>query len=432
MLKKLITKKSISKWIIVAFAAVAAITSFSLGSATEVRVETVKRGNIRELIKLQGKIELDTKEKIYARLEGFIDEIYACEGDEVGAGYKLLQLSVEDVNFALNKAKAAYNAAEAQLESLKKSIRPEHIKLAEGELIQSRAMEKAALSDYNNKQYNYEKIEVLYNNGAVSEKEMKDAETLLAAAEGSLLNAEQAATMAQYKLDITRDGVLKEEIRAAEANSEVARVQLEELLYNKGRTNVCTSIGGIVLSKEVDKDQAVLVGTLMYEIGDYSSAYIRVDVLVDDIAKINKGQKAVIAGDVLKDAKIQGEIYYIAPKAESRVSSLGIEQQRIEVRIRFDNISLKLKPGYTLDVDIVAQEKPDMLYVPDKSVFEMNGKDTVFVVKNKKVELRVIETGIEDEDYIEVISGISEGETVVVDPDSELKPGKKVKFEKKS
>lgn len=98
-------------------------------------------------------------------------------------------------------------------------------------------------------------------------------------------------------------------------------------------------------------------------------------MLVDDISKIKIGQNAIISGDAIDDRKLQGKVYYIAPRAESRVSSLGVEQQRIEVRIRFDNHLLKLKPGYVLDTDIITTEKPSTIYVPDKAVFELDGKD---------------------------------------------------------
>ena len=137
--------------------------------------------------------------------------------------------------------------------------------------------------------------------------------------------------------------------------------------------------------------------------------------MLDDIAKIEKGQNVIISGDVLNDEEIQGEVYYIAPKAEGRVSSLGIEQQRVEVRIKFDNAGSELKPGYTLDADIAVQEKSNTLYVPDKSVFKIDGKDSVFVVKNSRLEPRTIVSGFENDDFIEVISGVSEGEIVVVD-----------------
>lgn len=275
-----------------------------------------RMGEIEVKALKEGRVELDKSDKIYARLEGFIDEINADEGDEVSKGFKLMQLSVEDVNFAISKAEASYKTALAQLESLKKSIKPEHVELAEAELEQARANEKAAYSDYGNKQYNYENIKVLYNNGAVSRKEMKDAETLLDASEGSFRNAEQMVRIAQYNLDIIEDGVSKEDIRAAEAIVEAAKAQLDELVNNKGKTTVCSPNKGIVLSKEVEKDQAVMPGMFMYEIGDYDSAYIRADVLVDDIVKISKGQKAIISGDILENAEIQGESVVFDPDSE--------------------------------------------------------------------------------------------------------------------
>lgn len=430
MLKRISVKKPAVKWIAFLFAAASAVIVFNLNNAAEVKGGTVKRGNIIELAELQGKVELDRNEKIYARLEGFIDEVYASEGVKVEAGSKLLEISADDLEFAISKAEAAYSASKSQLESLKNSIKPEHIMISEAQLEQAKAAEKAALKDLNNKKDNCEKLRILYENGAFSEKDLLDAETMLAAALSSFKNAEQAVKISQYNLDILREGVSGDEIKALESNVKAAKTQLEELKNNMGRIKLYSSIKGIVLKKNAEKGQAVLPGVFLFEIGDYDSAYIRADVLVDDIRKIELGQKAVISGEVLNDEIIPGEVCYIAPKADSKVSSLGIEQQRVEVRIKFDNKELKLKPGYTLDIDIAVREKSNTLYVPDKSVFEMNGKDSVFVVRNNRLEPRVIVSGIENDDFIEVVSGVSEGETVVIDPDSELKPGKRIKFKK--
>ncbi|MGE5677409.1 MAG: efflux RND transporter periplasmic adaptor subunit, partial [Pseudomonadota bacterium] len=408
----------------------AVVSAINYGSIEEVRADTAGKRDISELIVLQGKVELDKNEKVYARLDGFVDETNVSEGDEVKEGTKLLQLSVEDIDFAVKSAEAAYKGAEAQLESLKQSIKPEHIRLAEAELEKAKAALKAAASDYDNIKYNFENIKSLYISGAVSEKDMKDAGTSLDASESGLKNAEQTLRMAEYNLQLLTEGVSREDIKAAEANARMAGVQLEELLNSKGKTNIVSHISGTVLSKEVEKEQAVTSGTLLYEIGDYDTAYIRVDALVDDIAHIRKGQKALISGDVLSDAEIEGRVYYIAPKAEASVSSLGIEQQRIEVRISFDNKSLRLKPGYTMDVDIATREKKEALCIPDKALFEFDGKDTVFIARNNRLELRAIKTGLENEDFVEVVSGVSEGDIVVVDPDSKLEEGQKIKFKK--
>lgn len=430
MQRNLFIKKNIRSLLVPLVLLAAAVSAVSYAGTEEVRVDTVRRGDIKELIELQGKIELDKNEKVYARLDSFVDETNVSEGDEVEEGTKLLQLSVEDIDFAIKSAEAAYKSASAQLESLKKSIKPEHIKLAEAELEKAEAALKAASSDYANNKYSFENIKSLYISGAASEKDMKDAGTLLDASESVMRNAEQSLKMAEYNLQLLKDGVSKEDIKAAESNARMAEVQLQELLNSKGKTNIVSHINGTVISKEAEKDQAVASGTLLYEIGDYDTAYIRVDALVDDIAQIQKGQKAIISGDVLLDSEIEGTVYYIAPKAEASISSLGIEQQRIEVRISFDNKSLRLKPGYTLDVDIAAREKQEALCIPDKALFEFDGQDAVFVVRNGRLELRTIETGLENDDFVEIVSGAAEGEMVVVDPDSKLENGQKIKFKK--
>ena len=67
--------------------------------------------------------------------------------------------------------------------------------------------------------------------------------------------------------------------------------------------------------------------------------------------------------------------------------------------------------------------------MPYKAVFDINGKDSVFVVKSNKAEVRTVKRGIENNDAIEIIDGLKEGDVVVVDPDSSLKPGARVKKE---
>ncbi|MEA4963080.1 efflux RND transporter periplasmic adaptor subunit [Lutispora sp.] len=427
MPNKIMYKKNILRWLFISFAGIIAVIAVIGMNAAEVRVEAVRKGNLKEIIELQGKVEAENRIEVYGKLQGFIDETNVKEGDVVKEGSVLLKLSPEDLNYAIRRAEAMYNASNAQLQSLRSSIKPEHVKLAEAELKQAQAVMEAALQDYKNKQDSCEKLKVLYDNGGAAEKDIKDAGAILAASEGELIKAEQAVHIAQYNLDILNQGVSQDDIRALESNSAAAKAELDELVNNKGKASIYSPINGIVFGKYVKKGQAVQPGTLLYEIGDYDSAYIKVDVLVDDISKIKEGQEAVMSGDVLGDKGIRGEVYFIAPKAEDRLSTLGVEQQRVEVRISFDNTALKLKPGYTLDVDIITKEKADSIYIPDKSVFDLDGKDSVFIVQNNKLELRTIECGIENDDFIEVLSGLDEGEKVVVDPESGLKPGRRVK-----
>ncbi|HCJ57775.1 MAG TPA: hypothetical protein DHV55_10780, partial [Clostridiaceae bacterium] len=238
MPNKIMYKKNILRWLFISFAGIIAVIAVIGMNAAEVRVEAVRKGNLKEIIELQGKVEAENRIEVYGKLQGFIDETNVKEGDVVKEGSVLLKLSPEDLNYAIRRAEAMYNASNAQLQSLRSSIKPEHVKLAEAELKQAQAVMEAALQDYKNKQDSCEKLKVLYDNGGAAEKDIKDAGAILAASEGELIKAEQAVHIAQYSLDILNQGVSQDDIRALESNSAAAKAELDELVNNKGKASI--------------------------------------------------------------------------------------------------------------------------------------------------------------------------------------------------
>ncbi|WHH57445.1 efflux RND transporter periplasmic adaptor subunit [Petroclostridium sp. X23] len=413
--------------IVIVLGVIAVAVAVSQTKAADARIETVTRGNMKEFIELRGKVELDKKEKVYSRLSGIIAQVKAKEGDQISADMPLAQLDVEDLDIAIDKAHAAYNAAKASLEELKNSIKPEQVRQAQAQLEQARIALEAAQKEYD---YNSEKVKdmhVLYDKGGVSQQDLQDAQMLAVAAESVLNDAKQRVTIAETQLDILRKGVSADAVQAAEANAEQERLQIEELKNSLGKTHIYSPLEGRVLSKYVEPGMAVELGTPLYEVGDSNTAYIEVSVLTDNARKIQLGQKALISGEILDDHEITGKVYYIAPKAESTVSSLGVEQQRIKMKIAYDNNTVQLKPGYGVDVDIITQEKEDALYVPDKALFNLDGEDYVFSVTDSKLILQAVQTGIENDEYIEILQGLSEGQQIVIGPSNELKPGMKIK-----
>lgn len=147
MPNKITNKRNILKWLFISSAGIIAVIAVIGMNAAEVRIEAVRKGNLKEIIELQGKVEVENSAEVYGKLQGFIDEINAEEGDMVKEGSVLLRLSAEDINYAIRKAEAMYNASNAQLQSLRSSIKPEHVKMAEAELKQAQAVMEAALQD---------------------------------------------------------------------------------------------------------------------------------------------------------------------------------------------------------------------------------------------------------------------------------------------
>jgi HlyD family secretion protein len=373
-------KNKVFMWLSMGTAVIAAGYLFNHFQATEVQVGTVLRGELAEYIEVRGKVEMDRKELISSKWSGVIDDILVREGSLVRPDTRIITLKV------LNTDNAA------------------------AELEKARISAKAALLDYNYKKEKLEKYQKLYHEGIVSEEEIKDLEMAVIAAEAIRIETEQ-----QYK--IVAENLL--------VNVNGGPDPVNDALV------VRAGIGGKVLTKYIHSGASIQPGMPLFEVERENSAYyIRTDVLTDDAVKLKLGQTAILTGGALDDAEFYGKVAYIAPKAETVLSSLGVEQQRVEVRISYPYQDLPLKLGYGVDVKIIAGLERDTLFAPEKAVFEKDSVDHVLAIRDNKLKLLPVKTGIENDDYIQILDGLSEGDKIVVDPDNKLKPGMKVKGER--
>jgi len=423
----MLKKKGVIALVIVAIIAFAVFKTFSgRADLSDLRLETVKNGPMAEYVKLRGKVELDVREKVYAKVPGTVKVINSREGDEITAGAVMARIDTLELEIARRRAEAAYESAKSTLNELRNSVKYEQIKQAEEQLKQSRSAVDSADKDYIYKKDLLDKMTMLQKTGSSSEQDLKDARIKCDAAANALAEAKNRLNIADYNLKLLQKGTSEHLIRAAEYNAEQARAQVEDILRSIGNATVMPEIGGTVLARNFDIGAYVTPGAPLFEIGDYSSAYIKVEVLTDDLARIKMGAKAVISGDLLGRDKVIGEVFFVAPRAFTKVSSLGVEQQKIDVRVKYDVNKYRLRPGFEFDVNIIAAEKNATLYVPYKAVFESTGKSNVFAVRDGVARLVAVDTGMENDDHIEILKGLASGEVVAVDPPNTLQPGIKV------
>ena len=168
-------------------------------------------------------------------------------------------------------------------------------------------------------------------------------------------------------------------------------------------------------------------GTGLFLIGDPASIEINVELLTDDVSKVELKDKVILSGEVLGDKSVEGKVDRILPTGFLKRSTLGVEQERVGVICSFDNSDLGLGPVYGVDVRIITDGKKGVLRVPERAVFKSEGKHKVFVVKDGLAVLAEVEIGLEGEDYYEVVSGLAENDIVLVAPPADLKEGVKVK-----
>lgn len=246
------------------------------------------------------------------------------------------------------------------------------------------------------------------------------------------INYESALKDWERAQSLFHDGVIsKTEYETAETAYGIAAASLQsanlELEKQQGNLLVRAPLSGVVLGKAVELNQVVSPGTEAFIIGESRNLEVEADILADDVVKVRPGNTVEISGQATGGTVLKGKVAKVAPMARNIVSSLGVNQKRATVTIDFTGDTGLLKPGYDVDVRIFTQIKPEAITVPISAVFDIQGKNHCFVIENGRTRLREVQIGIENDEKIEIRSGLAIGELVLVKPDNTMKEGVKVK-----
>lgn len=401
------------------------ISSSGAVSMGELRTAGVKKGDMQKYLKMRGKVEYEKKATLFSQLPGVI-EFSAKEGDEVKRGVKIATINPSSLIIALKKAEANYQAAMSNLAEVRTSVKFEQIKQAEEQVAHAKITLDSAGKYLEYKKDLFNKMLSLNKIGSISEQSERDTKIQFNLAESSYLEAQKRLKMAEYNLSLLKKGSSENIIKSAEFAAEQAKAAVDEIKNDIEKTIISSPFDGVILSKKIENRSYVTPGVLLFETGEPSSAYIKVEVLTDELSNIQPSGRAYITGDIINGDSFEAKVYYFAPKAFTKISALGVEQQKIEVRLEYDKQKHKFKPGYEFDVNILSSEKTKALYVPYKSVFDINGMNNIFILKNNYIKMEKIETGIENDDFIEITSGLSENDIVIIEPPNSIKSGMKI------
>jgi len=320
-----------------------------------------------------------------------VKEIYVNPGERVSPGQVILELDDSDLAFQEAKDRALYHNAQTKLLACQANIRMYQ-------------------REYDLASKHYERIKVLFEAGAVSQKELE--------------TAEKDMNEWQEKLSLER-----------EANLPLLQTQLEEarLGWQKSQelleqAKVTSTIEGVLLNLPVKKNQRLERGALLAVVGDTANLQVEIGINEIDAALLEIGDKVEITYNTSKDI-INGTVTYIAPMAELVKLAQG-EQSQVKIKVDVDKnmVIAGLKPGYSVNLKIVLNHKDEALLVPYEAVTRLAGKDIVYVVDSDgTVREKEIVTGLSNDLFYEVVSGLNPGDMVVINPGQQIKEGIKVK-----
>lgn len=411
MKRKKLTRYIVIAAVIIIIIAIIGKSAGWFGKSVEIKVSTEKAEprTITEVITANGKIRPEIEVKISPDVSGEIVELTVREGDEVKTGQLLARIRPDNYISMKDRAEAAVNTAKAQLAN-------------------AEARQKQVEAQFEQTRLNFERSEKLWEQKAISESEYQTA----------------TSTFQVSKADVE---AAKQSVRSAEFSVKSAQAGLKEANENLQKTSIFSPMTGTVSQLLVEQGERVVgtaqfSGTEMMRIANLNRMQTLVQVNENDIVRVKLNDTALIEIDAYLGDKFKGVVTEIAKSAN--VTGLSTDQvTNFEVKILvLENSYVHLHegeqakkypflPGMSATVDIQTNTRFNVLSVPIQSVTNRADtlnkeavnepiKEIVFVVESNLAKIREIKTGIQDNNYIEILSGLEEGEEVVASPYSAI------------
>ena len=396
------SRKSRKFWIWLSLGGMIVVLLAGLGLSRLVRGTTldpnklgkVTRGDVARSVVATGKIQPITKVEVKSKASGIVEKLYVDINNVVKKGQPLAQLDQEEILAQVSAQRAQLASTEANVTMLEAAIDQDKVNAAAPDL----PMYKTSLDRYREMQ----------KEGVVSRQALDDSNRDYLAA----LTKRDSA-----KAQIGVDTAKLKQARAQVMQSQASLKQLEEQL---GYTTIVAPMDGVILSRDVEIGDAVSsilvlgsTATLIMTEGDTSEVYVQGKVDEADIAHVYMGQPARIKVESFRDRLFYGKVTKIAP--------MGVEADNVttfEVRVSINNPGGELKVNMTANAEILLDEHKGVLMVPENAVIYDGQKNALVEIPDKsqkegkrKIPVKI---GLSNGSVTEIISGLKEGQQVVL------------------
>ncbi|NLO89956.1 MAG: biotin/lipoyl-binding protein [Clostridia bacterium] len=377
----------------------------------------VKRQTMEKSFTEEGTVVAERESPVTPPYTGKVVELYVKEGQRVKKGDPLAKLDSTQLKHQVEQLKA-------QLKALAGEKKMDLQQPYQSEIRQQELAVEQAQINFDNAQRNFKRISQLYEAGIVSAAEYEEAQDTLKSAENALFQQREALALL-YESHKPTEGKLE----YYAGREEVIRKQMEETEEKISDSLITSPAEGIVTELEVKEGEYVSQETPLLTVIN-EDVHIEAYVLAEDVFRLKENMSVKIKAERDREnISFEGKITHIAPTAETRVSTLGVEEQRVKVRIKPQQIpsSIKLRPGYVLDVQFITDTVKDQLMVPKTAVFSYKYGEALWVVRKGRAQIQKIKKGMENDRYVVVLEGIKEGEIIILNPQTEgLKEGKRI------
>lgn len=365
-----------------------------------VAVAPVARAPLQVTVREEGRTRVKDRYVISAPVPGFGQRVELEVGDTVAPDQRLLELEPLRSSLLDPRTRAE---AEARV-----SVAEANLKATEERALATASEAKLAESELS-------RLQSLYADGTATRQNVERAE---ADARGKLAlqrSAEFAVDVARHELAAARAALQHSQSGGPDGSPEVVPVT--------------TPVAGKVLRVLHESEGVIQAGQPILEVGDPSALEVEAEVLSDDAVQIQPGMRVVL--DRWGGAPLEAVVRVIEPVGFTKVSALGVEEQRVLVIVDITSPReawQSLGDGYRVEATFVLWEGDDVLQVPNSALFRGDAGWQVFVHQDGVAQLREVTLGKRGGLRSQVTAGLTAGERVITHPDDSVSPGVAVRL----
>jgi HlyD family secretion protein len=389
-------------WIPVLLVAGIAIAILFRPVAVPVDLVTVESGALSVTITDEGKTRVKDVFVVSAPVPGLMRRIDLEPGDPVKAGETVVaRIEPSDPSFLDVRTQAEAQAA---------------VRAAEASQKYSAAQVRRAEAELDFAEAEYKRYQGLAERNTVSANDLDAARRRARTASAAIEEAKASLNVSRSELEQARAKLM-----APNSTRESSGEDCECI-------NAYSPVSGTILRVLKKSEGVVTSGTPLAEIGDPTRLEIVVDLLSTDAVRVDIGQRVLIEAWGGEQA-LEGTVTRIEPFGFTKVSALGIEEQRVNVRIDLVDPPerwIRLGHGYRVEPRIILAEADDVITVPRAALFRDGNQWAVFVAENGAAVLRIVKLGLANAFAAEITAGLEIGEKVVLQPSDRVSAGSRL------
>ncbi len=430
-----------------------------LPSPILVDVAEVKRDDVQVTVDEEGETRIRKRYIVSAPVEGRLARIELDEGDRVTKGEIIAQIDPLPLESDVREAQARLRQWQAEKAGVE-TQRPKQeaifqaearIRAAIAKQREASAKVEQARAALEQAKRDRDRNQQLHRDGVISRQEKERAELEAITKSRALEAEERIADSAAAEVNTAQEAlsILRAEqqdpdylLDVYDARIKSVEAELAKLTDDANRTNITSPINGHVLRVKLESAKYVEAGTQLLELGNPQDLEIVVDLLSSDAAKVKPGAIMLLehwGGESTLEAKVR----YVEPSAFTKVSALGVEEQRVNVIADFvsPEIPLGVSPSrlgdrYRVETKTVVWSGKNVLVIPLSALFRCeSGNNRVlsntwctFVVQNNQVQKRQIKVSQRSNFEAVIEQGLEATEKVILHPTEQIQEGTKVTF----